>query len=220
MQKNRANHKPIIIISSFVIFIISLFAFNVLKSNDKPANIQTASEPDEYQKYAAMLQSFSDHMEKGYRKNGLRFQDTLEDIDGSRPDIKKVMAAGDKIVLQYSELTCNICVDTALAYFMDFSKQIGEENTMLLVRYKSSGFLNQFIRLNHVHMHHLYKVITEDKEDTDDEPYLFIMDHDFHQKDVFYPMKEIPEFTHRYYKAMFDKYFKQEKKVTPEKKGF
>jgi hypothetical protein len=144
-----------------------------------------------------------------YKMNNHAFNYTLEDAYGNVRDLFKPKSAETQIVLRYSELNCSICVDSAIAAFVKFGKGIGPGKAIILVESKSSDYISQFIRFNHIDVP-LYRITKKDEpDDVSEEPFLFVLDSTRQMKDVFYPHKEMPGEAVMYYNTMYDKYFKK-----------
>lgn len=146
-----------------------------------------------------------------YKNSNLPYPYVTEDMDGNKVDIRKVAGTGRRLVLRYSELSCNVCVDSALMHFNAFAQKVGEDKVVLLVEYRSVDYLAQLIRLNHLQSRTIYRIIRRDTTKTPaedvEEPFLFILDGGGQMKDVFYPLRELPTLSELYYDAMYEKYF-------------
>ncbi|HVU83441.1 MAG TPA: hypothetical protein VHC50_01280, partial [Puia sp.] len=177
------------LISLSSVAVVFFSAFVILK-NRAPAAGDSSSEK-------IISSELLEDMEDNYRMNGKPFAYVTEDIRDNQRDMADLIRKGAKIVLRYSELNCNVCVDSAIAYFTKFSRRIGEENVILLVEYASSDYLAQLIRMNQIKLPNIYRIVNKEKFNVSvsavDAPYLFVLDSSGVMKDVFYPRKEIPE---------------------------
>lgn len=158
---------------------------------------------------ADIINVLIESMRLTYKMNNHPFNYTLEDADGKARDLFKTRLAETQIVLRYSELNCEVCVDSAIAAFVKFGKAIGPGKAIILVESKSADYISQFIRFNHIDVP-LYRITKKDEpDDVSEEPFLFVLDSTRQMKDIFYPHKEIPGDAVMYYNTMYDKYFKK-----------
>ncbi len=112
-----------------------------------------------------------------------------------------------KLVLRYSELNCNVCVDSQFETLNRVTKQIGEENILIFGSYSKLDDLNRFKRINNIHLE-IYNLknigLSIDDENI---PYYFVLDSSLVVKDLFIPKDEYPDLTKSFFELISKKYF-------------
>ncbi|MCI1648972.1 MAG: hypothetical protein LKI29_11625, partial [Bacteroides sp.] len=104
---------------------------------------------------------------------------------------------GKKLVFKYSELNCNVCVDTIIAVLMKKFSKIGMDKLLILATYNDKNNFYAFKRINK--LENIYKVDSIgcflEKKNI---PFLFWIDEDYCIKYPFIPHKEIISETEAY----------------------
>jgi hypothetical protein len=122
--------------------------------------------------------------------------------------LDKIIDNGFKLVLRYTELNCQSCVDTELSSLQNLANKIGMEKIVILASYKNNEDLIKFKRLNKLKLP-MYNVdsLSIPLENMNI-PFYFICDKEFKTKLVFIPKKEISNLTVDYLKLV-EKIFKE-----------
>lgn len=195
-----------IISTALSLLVLMLVGFVVMKNTyrheNKPA--RHADTPS----WTDAVEAIRDNYRKAYEINNKTFSYAITDLQGNAINLSQKLTAQPKLVLRYSELSCNICVDTAIAYFSAFAEKAGKDNVILLVEFASEAYLAQFMRFNNINLPHIYRIIT-DANARDESPHLFVLDKSQVIKDAFYPMREVPALSEMYYEVIYKKYFDQ-----------
>ena len=134
----------------------------------------------------------------------------LEPATGNNIKLSDLIS-GPKLILRYSELNCDVCVNQEVKNLKNLEKEIGRENIIIIASYNDPKHLNLFRRINQVEAE-IYN-IGEGKLniplETANAPFLFVLDPSLITKTVFMPSKEIPEMSETYYKLIISKFFKK-----------
>ena len=113
-----------------------------------------------------------------------------------------VMSAGKKLIVRYSELNCNSCVDSLLQYASNFAKEVGDDNVMVWASYSNIRNFHLLFRLNKAKLN-ICNVNSQISEyDQIDNPYVFILDEDLTIRRLFFPHKELPDNTKKYFNTI------------------
>lgn len=157
---------------------------------------------------AQLLDALTDNITLSYRVANTPYNYTLEDVNGNRVNILPASSREKKIVFRYSELNCNICIDSAFARFSAFADRIGDSSAVILVESISLDYLSKLIRLNQIKLQNIFSIVGKSEPAwVSEHPFLFVLDASGKICDVFFPMKELPALSDKYYEAMFEKYF-------------
>lgn len=116
---------------------------------------------------------------------------------------------GTKLVLRYSELNCNTCIDEQINNLNKISQNLGIENIILLTSYEHYTYMQKFKKVNKIKFA-IYKIQDELEKDLEDIglPYYFVLNNsNFRINNTYIGMKEIPELTTTYLKHIKDIYF-------------
>lgn len=202
------SKKVFYIISIGISVAIIYLSFNLFFNYSKAALPRANNDIVNLAKIS-IIYDISTMLQKNYWYNNKPFNYKLTDVYDTKVAVSKLASAKPKLVLCYSELNCNICVDSALLYFNSFASSVSLNNTILLVEYNTPNYLSRFVRLNNIKTDNIYRIFSEPESPlANDQPFLFILDSDMRMKDVFYPLKEYPELSAMYYTTIKKKYFK------------
>ena len=149
-----------------------------------------------------------------YRMNDLRLQPAAlkSFTDDQTSSLSKAVSGGATIVLQYSQLNCEMCVDSALTYLNAFLKRTGTSNVVIIAATDSRRWLSFFVRINHLDPQTVYYVKNRDLDglygrEVPNFPFIYFTDSTLAVTDVFFPIKEIPQLSNIYYDEMLAKHF-------------
>jgi hypothetical protein len=162
------------------------------------------------------LECISGGIINAYRLNNLHLQPiALTGYTDQRAfPLRDVIGKGPKIVLQYSDLNCDICVDSALSYFTSFLKKAGRSNAIIIASTDNRRLLSFFVRINHVDPAMVYFINNKDLGGLygmapPNAPFVYFTDSSLMVADVFLPIKEIPRLSEIYYEEMLAKHFRK-----------
>lgn len=188
---------------SFIVCAAVVYELNGA-NNEKDAKSREAFSAMEKKTIDAVI----DHWELALAISQQLFPYHLQDTEGNSVDFFERLDTGRVLVLRYSELNCNVCVDSALSYFKTFMKKAGEDHARIIVDYNNDSYLYQFLRVNQLTESIIYRSVSDSNRVEINTPYLFITDKSRRIYDVFVPMKELPEVSKKYYNTIFEKYFR------------
>jgi len=106
-----------------------------------------------------------------------------------------LVSTGPKLILRYSELHCDMCIDHSLEYLKRIAASIGKENILILASYKSQRDLSIFKRINKLDFP-VYKIAKSGLKIPIEQysiPYVFIADKTLHVKNLHILNKDIEE---------------------------
>ena len=112
-----------------------------------------------------------------------------KDINDSVFTLSQLCGEQPTLVLRYSHIHCNSCVDSVITMLNNFEKQTGVK-PLILSQYSSRRDYINFVRINQI-KHPIYCV--EDTlcvADKLDVPYLFVINKDLQCNNFFIPRKE------------------------------
>lgn len=140
---------------------------------------------------------------KMLNKNGI-----VIDEEGNEKLLSEIID-GNKLVLRYSDLNCNTCIDEQINNLNSNTQQIGIENIILLTTYESYVHMQRFRKVNKIKFP-IYNLGNELNKDIEDLglPYYFILNKDnFRINNMYIAMKEIPKLTSIYLEHIKQEYF-------------
>ncbi|ADV43356.1 hypothetical protein [Bacteroides helcogenes] len=121
------------------------------------------------------------------------------------PDVIK----NNMLILRYSEMHCNVCIDSIIARLNAYKDLIGLNNIILLTTSKSSNYIRQFKKMNKVSFEIYNMDRMADSIFVDiGMPYLFIYtSNDKRINNMFIPQKEDSKLTDEYLRSILIKYY-------------
>lgn len=176
------------------IFIWMLIVFNValiaIVLYMKYGNFSKGVSIDEYNRAVTSLKQTNMMV-----KNMAQFQlfsenstlpDTITMIDEKGNAIKlQSQLAKPKLILRYSELNCQTCVDAMISE-IKANKSIDSNNMLMLAFYKQTSYLYQFKRMNRINMP-VYSLQKALLPDTLNVPYFFMLHPNLTTSNVYIP---------------------------------
>ncbi|WP_221659773.1 hypothetical protein [Bacteroides salyersiae] len=118
--------------------------------------------------------------------------------------VLKDLVDGKKLVMRYSELNCNVCVDSLLACLKERFDTIGWDKLLILATYHNKSNYYIFKRINKLKNVYQIDSIGCSLEEYNI-PFLFLLDEDYSVKYPFIPHKEIMRETESYLDFIVDK---------------
>lgn len=142
--------------------------------------------------------------------NGVEVSPDLEvtNLEGVKKKLSGVIS-NNTLILRYSEMHCDVCLDSVINKLNLYQDSIGIQNIMLLTNTDKINYIRKFKRINNIHFN-IYS--TDNKLDSVlvdiGMPYLFV--YSFESKrmnNVFVPQKENVKLTSEYLHLIYLKYF-------------
>lgn len=136
----------------------------------------------------------------------IQWQDTLRvyDADNHPVRFKDLVSEHRKLVFRFSELNCNVCVDSVLNALKSFPHKSVPDNVIVLASYKTYRDLLVFKRINKLSFP-VYNVPETVMSASDiDTPFLFVTGAAEKSVFPFIPDREKPDLTARYLEFVRD----------------
>lgn len=114
-----------------------------------------------------------------------------------------------KLIYRYSEINCDICIDSQIEIIKEKISQWGEENIIFISSYRFNRDLSVFKRINRlkIKIYNLKEKLPLPVEQFNT-PYYFVFDpQTYRAVNVFIPLKENPSQTLFYLNSIRQKYF-------------
>jgi hypothetical protein len=130
----------------------------------------------------------------------------LQNEIGDSIQISNLVNGATKLVFRYSELNCNVCIDSQMDFVKGFIEKNGYDSFIMISDYNYHKNLLQFKTFNNI-QNEIYNVATLDSSlDRLNIPYYFILDKYFRPRMFFFPEKNLPADTKEYFRKI-DEYF-------------
>lgn len=142
-------------------------------------------------------------MEMKYRVIG-----RLQIYRGGRETLSDIMS-DNTLVLRYSEMHCDVCIDSIVSKLNIYQDSIGLQNIVLFTSTKNMNYVKKFKRVNNIHFD-IYGISNALDSVLVDigMPYLFVYSFvDERINNVFVPQKENVKFTYEYLHSILLKYY-------------
>lgn len=152
---------------------------------------------------------------KEYRLNEVILNGTNMHADFSVVDIwenKKKMSeiiSDNTLILRYSEMHCEVCVDSIVKKLNVYKDSIGLQNIILLTTSQNFGYMRRFKKINSIPfgIYNMDKALDSVLVDIG-MPYLFVYSTLSKRiNNVFVPQKEAPQLTDEYLHSILMKYY-------------
>jgi len=179
MKKDKYLILLLVIINVVLLGLLVYFRIMALgkDSNYKNRNEAYTNQLD-YQKNIMNFQLFSE---------GTRLDPSLS-LKSEKSDSQLLHNVLDrtKLVLRYSELNCQTCVDAMLTQLLN-NEKFNTSNCILLAYYRNPAYLYQFMRINRLQLPVYSIKSTGLLPDTLNIPYFYLLDKDLRVSNVFIP---------------------------------
>lgn len=123
---------------------------------------------------------------------------------GDNVEIKSVFKQYKKAVLCYSELNCNMCIDSLVHEFANLSSEFGPDRFLIFAKYHNPRDLTVFKRLNEISFD-AYNVDIDELNLPSaklDKPFIIVSDSSLMVSEVFIPNKSYPELHKEYFRSL------------------
>lgn len=196
-----------------MIFLFAIVTFLFVQNQNSTKAIKNNIEKRE--EYKILVEDQEDQIktlitsiEYSYNSNGKRILPDLMVQNENADSISFRSLIGNKTILvfRYSEIHCQVCVDTEISLLKEMSDIIGIDNIIVLSYYDSFRNMAAFKRINELSLPVLNLLdLGLDIEDIN-VPYYFVIDSSLIIKDVMIPNKYYPEVTKSYLNYVKDKF--------------
>jgi hypothetical protein len=200
--------------SIYILSIVSLLIFNailIIKDYRTKHKIDLVSNKiNAFDNYYKLMEW---REKEAILNNGTRLFDSLTVIDNNKNSIALSNISGasgksPKLVIRYSALACDICLEYELKLITNHIPEIGIENIILLAsscNTRGTKILTKYSPFD-------LKIYQVEKigipfETENNNLFVFVLDKDFYVKDFFIPEKTLPDLSENYYEAIQNKYW-------------
>ena len=132
----------------------------------------------------------------------------ITNLQGGRETLSDIMS-DNTLVLRYSEMHCDVCIDSIVSKLNIYQDSIGLQNIVLFTSTKNMNYVKKFKRVNNIHFD-IYGISNALDSVLVDigMPYLFVYSFvDERINNVFVPQKENVKFTYEYLHSILLKYY-------------
>jgi hypothetical protein len=130
----------------------------------------------------------------------------VTDKDNNTIKIENILNGTKKLIVRYSYLNCNSCVDTVIKYATNFAQKNGNKKISVFADYTNTRDFYLFLRLNKNNLDIFRTAGHVSKIDERNVPYMFVLNEDMTISHLFIPHKEYPHLINWYFEVI-EKYF-------------
>lgn len=132
---------------------------------------------------------------------------TLQNENGNNVHLSNLVGKKPKLVFRYTQLNCNICIDSQMGFIKEFVNKYGYDKLIMISNYKYKKNIYQFKTLNNINNEIFNVEILDSALDRLNIPYYFILNKVCQPTIFHFPDKNFPENTKEYFKSIEDQYF-------------
>jgi hypothetical protein len=149
------------------------------------------------------------------KENGTIFRKDITLIDNTSKTSLSAYAdtiTEPKLIMRFSYLSCEVCIDSALSIIRKYQDSIRFENIVLWATYDNRNNLALFRNVNRIKYKTFFVPANDTviKADTYSIPYIFVLQpHRRNLYDLFFPQKENSMRTRDYFDIVTTKYYKK-----------
>ncbi len=129
---------------------------------------------------------------------------TLFDEFGNKFNIGQIVNNRNLMVLKFSEISCDICVDSITSILKNYIEDKYQSQIIVISNYSHPKYIFRYRRLNDVNFS-VYTDVYNNFElpvDSLDTPYLFILNEYLQVMNVFIPLKRLPDQSINYFSSI------------------
>lgn len=130
----------------------------------------------------------------------------MHDKEGNERNLSSILDNECKLVVKFSQYHCKSCIE----HLMNELKIIPEVKVLIIGAFENKRTYLTFVRSLNIEFPIYFLNVKEDYMDIlvdENLPYIGLLDNDMFIRDLFIPIKEIPNCTQRYLNVIIDKYF-------------
>lgn len=129
------------------------------------------------------------------------------DIYGCKKNISKIVT-DNMLILRYSEMNCDVCVDSLISKLDLYMDSVGIENIALFTTSQNKGYIRRFKKVNKIKFD-IYDIgLKLDSVLTDiGVPYFFVLSRNRRVNNMFVPQSEYIDLTDKYLHSIYMKYW-------------
>ena len=196
-----------LLLLSFTIVIITIIFF-VQEIMSKDRGIKTLTEQKEESEQIISL--LSGNMKMHYTYADQQLEDMiLRDESRNEIQLSKLLEGKETLVFKFSSSNCSTCIQSGFSALRKIAKIIPRERLIILAdksNRREVKALSNSMGLDYpIYLvdDNAFSHILRDEN----VPFVFIIGEDLRMKDLFIPMKELPDYSDMYYRIIWKKYF-------------
>lgn len=194
-MKTQCNYT---LITTSIILLIGLLIFinsnSQLRNSLKDNNLKLVEKEI---KLSSVLWTINQH----FKYTGKKFTDFHITINKQKQPFSIILNDKYDFFYKFSLEDCSSCITSELKNIKEKAKY-----TKILIETSSSRDFKTFIDINHIDTTKVFQIEKPILEDAE-QPFYFVTNKETYLRDIFFPVKEMSEFTLKYFQAMRDKYF-------------
>lgn len=205
------NVNKYLVISIILLLLVSIL-FSI--SNFKQKKMLAEKVDELYQveqEKRSLLDLVYGNMKMHYAYSEFHFQDfILLDKDRNKVKFSSIIDNGTKVIYKFSSSNCSSCIQSGLTSIQKLIRKIPENHLVIIADGSTRRELQALS--NSLHLDYPIYLAEEGTFDAilkkENIPFVFIVGPDMQMKDLFIPMKELPEYSEMYYHTIWRKYFR------------
>jgi len=196
----------------FFILILAVYSTWILQAChnkiNKKSKYYNNSFGEEKEKAIGQLSILSKKINNTYLDSTVLLENFMS---GQQNSIRQLVKKGDKLIFQYSELNCDVCVDSALIHFKEFALKHDKRRSMIIAASSNRRYMANFIRENKLRNLDVYLVNIVDFRRLYaydlGMPFIYTTNNSLQISNAFVPAKEFPDISQVYYSGVVNKLF-------------
>jgi hypothetical protein len=199
--------KSILSVLVSILFVV-LVILVILLNNEIEKTSRLSSENEQLANEKENMLAVKVFREEEILFNGKEFskEASLTDGKGNSIELSEIMN-NNKLVLYFSENSCNMCVDMEITRLNEKADLIVSDNTIILISATSKRYVAQYKHNNKLKFP-VYEIQSK-KKDFPAFPFYFIIDKESKRiNSSFFPSKYTPDETDKYLNKMTEDYFR------------
>lgn len=196
-----------LLLLSFTIVVIAIIFF-VQEITNKDRGIKTlAGQKEEREQIISLL---SGNMKMHYTYADQQLEDIiLRDKSHNEIQLSKLLEGKETLVFKFSSSNCSTCIQSGFSALRKIARNIPRERLIILAD-KSNRREVQALSNSMGLDYPIY--LADDNAFShmlrdENVPFVFVIGEDLRMKDLFIPMKELPDYSDMYYRIIWKKYF-------------
>ncbi len=130
------------------------------------------------------------------------------DINNNKKKFSDLLGDDYKLLFKYSHCNCSSCVDAELENVIKASKLIGGDRVLIIAEYSNLRELTVYLKERQVNIPvYLIDEGGPDLLQKENMPFVGVIKNTLELKQLFIPIKEISDYSGKYYDIIFSRYF-------------
>lgn len=199
-------------VTFLLVILIGLLSVGLIYSiRDAMHNdVQIAKQSETLEVQKQMLTLLSGNMKMHYVYSESQLPDmTLLDKDRNAIKLSALLNGEDKVVFKFSSTNCSSCIQHSFSSVRKLMGKLAKDKLIIIADNSNRRELQALV--NSLSLS-LPVYLTEDTVfhyilEKENVPFFFVIREDLRMKDLFIPMKELPDLSDLYYRIIWKKYF-------------